>query len=118
MSRGSPFLSANDDIPHNNGAILNVAHIVKHILSSATKAKLATLYIMAREAVYIRIFLKEMVHKQLQMSIQIDSTMTEGVINSKIQPKQTKVMDIRFHWLCNREYLEQLQIYWRPGKQH
>jgi hypothetical protein len=29
--------------------------------------------------------------------------MAEGVINKKIKPKQTKVMDVRFHWLRNRE---------------
>jgi hypothetical protein len=25
-------------------------------------------------------------------------------------------MDMRFHWLCNREAQEQFHIYWRPGK--
>ncbi len=35
-------------------------------MSSATKAKLATLYIMAQEAVYIRIVLEEMGHTQLR----------------------------------------------------
>eukprot|EP00804_Cyclotella_cryptica_P013335 CCRYP_005111-RA/>CCRYP_005111-RA protein AED:0.47 eAED:0.47 QI:0/-1/0/1/-1/1/1/0/82 len=35
---GHFFLSSNADIPPNNGAILNIAHIIKHIMASATEA--------------------------------------------------------------------------------
>jgi hypothetical protein len=52
---GHFFLSSNAEIPPNNGAILNIAHIIKHVMASATEAELAVLYIMAREAVFIRI---------------------------------------------------------------
>ena len=61
---GHFFLSSSADIPPNNGAILNIAHIIKHVMASATEAELAALYIVAREAVYIRIILEEMGHKQ------------------------------------------------------
>ena len=61
---GHFFLSSDTPIPPNNGAVLNIAHIIKHVMSSATEAELAGLYIMAREAVYIRIILEEMGHKQ------------------------------------------------------
>ena len=44
--------------------------------------------------------------------------MAEGVINSKVQPKRTKAMDMRFHWLRDRECQEQFRFYWRPGKQN
>ena len=57
---GHFFLSNEAMIPQNNGAILNIAHIIKHVMTSATKAELAALYIMAREAVYLRIILEEM----------------------------------------------------------
>ena len=36
-----------------NGAILNIAHIVKNVMSSATEDELTGLYIMSDEAVYI-----------------------------------------------------------------
>ena len=67
---GHFFLSFDEEIPRNNGAILNIAHIIKHIMSSATEVELAALYIMARKAVYICIILEEMVHKQPTMPIQ------------------------------------------------
>jgi len=50
---GHFFLSSDTPIPPNNGAVLNIAHIIKHVMSSATEAELAGLYIMAREAVFI-----------------------------------------------------------------
>ena len=58
------FLSSNPNIPTNNGAILNIAQIIKNVMSSAAEAELRALYIMARKAVYIRHILKEMGHKQ------------------------------------------------------
>jgi hypothetical protein len=45
-----------------------------------------------------------------------DNSTADGVINQKIQPKRTKAMDMRFHWLRDREAQGQFKIYWRPGK--
>jgi hypothetical protein len=44
---GHFFLSFDEKVSHNNAAILSIAHIIKHAMSSATKSELATLYIMA-----------------------------------------------------------------------
>jgi hypothetical protein len=113
---GHFFLSSDRTIPQNNGAVLNIAHIIKHVMSSETEAELAGLYIMAREAVYIRIILEEMGHKQPATPLQTDNSMAEAVTNGKVQPKRTKAMDMRFHWLRDRECQRQFRIYWRPGK--
>jgi hypothetical protein len=85
-------------------------------MSSATEAELAGLYIMAREAVYIRIILEVLGHKQPPTPQQMDNEMADAIINGKIQPKQTKAMDMRFHWLRDRECQRQFRIYWRPEK--
>ena len=100
---GHFFLSNGAGIPPNNGALLNIAHIIKHMMYSATEAELAALYIMAREAVYIRIILEEMGHPQPPTPLQTDNSMADGVVNGKITPKRTKAMDMRFHWLRDRE---------------
>ena len=57
---GHFFLSSDTTVSPNNGAVLNIAHIIKNVMSSATEAELAGLYIIAREAVYIRIILEEL----------------------------------------------------------
>ena len=109
-------MSYDSNDPPNNGAILNIAHIIKNVMSSATEAELAALYIMAREAVYIRSVLEELGHKQPPTPIQTDNSMAEAVVNGKVQPKRTKAMDMRFHWLRDRENRNQFKIYWRQGK--
>jgi hypothetical protein len=115
---GHFFLSSNTQLPANNGAILNIAHIIKNVMSLATKAALAAFYIMAREAVFIRIILEEMGHKQPPTPMHTDNAMADDVINSKVQPKRTKAMDMQFLWLQDRECQQQFRIYWRPGKLH
>jgi hypothetical protein len=85
-------------------------------MSSATEAEFAGLYIMAHKAVYIRIILEELGHTQPPTPLQTDNAMADGVINGKVQPKQTKAMDMRFHWLCNWECQQQFRIYWQPRK--
>jgi hypothetical protein len=72
-------------------------------MSSAAKAELAGLYTMAREAIYIRIILEELGHAQPPTPLQTYNAMADGVINGKVQPKQTKAMDMRFDWLCDQE---------------
>ena len=42
--------------------------------------------------------------------------MADAVYNRKIQQQKTRAMDVRFHWLREREFQKQFKIYWRPGK--
>ena len=48
---GHLFLSNNDVHPANNGDIFTIAQIIKNVMSSAAKAELGALCIVAREAV-------------------------------------------------------------------
>ena len=95
-------MSTNADIPPNNGAILNIAKIIKAIMSSAAEAELRGLFRNAKEAVHLRNILTEMGHLQPPTPMQTDNSTANGVINNKIQPKQTMAMDMRFHWLRER----------------
>ena len=70
---GHFFLSSESTVPTDNGAILNIAHIIKHVMSSATEAELAALYMVARKAVYIRIVFEELGHKQPPTPLQTDN---------------------------------------------
>ena len=115
---GHFYLSSDDTFPPNNGAILNVAQIIKHVMSSAAEAELGALFINAKEAIYIRRMLQEMGHEQPCTPIQMDNSTAEGVINNKIQPKRTKAMDMRFYWLRCQEAQNQFRFYWRPGGQN
>jgi len=45
---GHMFMSANDNIPTNNGAVLNISQIIRAVMSSAAEAKLGALFINAK----------------------------------------------------------------------
>ena len=96
---GHHFLSENVPFPPNNGAIHNVAEIIKGVMSSAAEAELGAMYINACKAVEIRTILEEMGHKQPATPIQVDNSTAEGIVNKRVQPKCTKAMDMHFHWL-------------------
>jgi hypothetical protein len=113
---GHHFLSENVKFPPNNGAIANIAEIIKGVMSSAAEAELGALYINGRKAVEERNILEEMGHPQPPTPIQTDNSTAEGIINKKVQPKRTKAMDMRFHWLRDRAVnQQQFRFYWRPG---
>jgi hypothetical protein len=113
---GHFFMSSDVTNPHNNGAVLNIAQLIKAVMSSAAEAELGALYINAREAVPMRQLLTEMGHIQPRTPIQTDNSTACGVVNSNIQPRRTKAMDMRFHWLRCREAQQQFRFYWAPGK--
>eukprot|EP00804_Cyclotella_cryptica_P006508 CCRYP_012778-RE/>CCRYP_012778-RE protein AED:0.38 eAED:0.42 QI:0/-1/0/1/-1/1/1/0/296 len=91
---GHFFLSNNAAVPPNNGAILNIAHIIKHVMASATEAKLGALYITAREAVYLRIILEELGHRQPATPIQTDNAMAKVSSTARSNPNAQKP------WTC------------------
>jgi hypothetical protein len=50
---GHFYMSNNAEHPLNNGAVLNIAQIIKAVMSSSAESELGALYINAKEAVYI-----------------------------------------------------------------
>ena len=113
---GHFFMSSNVTSPHNNGAVLNIAQLIKAVMSSAAEAERGALYINACKAVLMRQLLIEMGHIQPGTLIQTDNSTTCRVVNSNIQPWRTKAMDMRFHWLRCHEAQHQFCSYWAPGK--
>jgi hypothetical protein len=98
---GHYFLSENQPFPPNNGDILTV----KAVMSSATEAELE-----------IRNILQELGHRQPPMPIQTNNSTADSIINSRVQLKRTKAMDMCFHLLRDRSVNHnQFRFFWRPG---
>ena len=114
--RGHFFLSNHAVHPPNNGAILNIAQIIKNVVSSTTGVELGALYITAREAVYICNILKTMGHRQPATPFQTNNLTAECVICRKIQPNCTKAMDMCFHWLQDQKTLQWFIFSLRSGE--
>ena len=78
------FLANNVGIPQNNEAILNIAQIIKAVISSVTEIEVGAMYTNAREAVHIRNILHEMGHPQPPTPMQIDDSTANGVLNNNV----------------------------------
>ncbi len=111
-------MAGKDEIPCNNGAVLNISQIIKAVMSSAAEAELAALFINAKTAVSMRQMLEELGHPQPPTLIQTDNSTANALLTNKIMPKALMAMVMCFHWLrcCNAQ--GQFRYYWRPGTQN
>jgi hypothetical protein len=109
------FMAGTEDIPINNGGVLNILQIIRAVMSLAAEAKLGTLFIIIKMAASMRCILKEMGHPQTCTPIQTDNLTAHALLTNKILPKAFKEMDLQCHWLHCHKAHNQYQIYWRPG---
>jgi hypothetical protein len=89
----------DDPSPGFNGAVLTIATIIKFVMALAAEAKIAALFIAAREMVPHQQTLIDMGWLQPRSPIQTDNSTAVGVTNKTIVPKQSKMMDRRLWWL-------------------
>ena len=114
-SGGNFFLSSNAAIPANNGAVLNIAQIIKAVMRSAAEAEIGAIYINAREAVPQIMTLSDIGHPQPRTPMQTNNLAAHDVVTNNVQPRRTKAMDMIFHWLQCRDAQGQFRYYWKPG---
>ena len=96
-------MSKDVSFPPNNGAVLNIAQIMKTIIYYVAEAEIGAMYVNAREDVPSRQSLNEMGHHQPRTPMQTDNTAAHSVVTNNVQPNSTKEMDMRFHWLRCRD---------------
>jgi hypothetical protein len=58
------FMAGKEEIPTNNGAVLNISQIIRAVMSPAAEAKLGALFINSKMAVSMHRTLKELGHPQ------------------------------------------------------
>ena len=104
--------------PPNNGAVINIAQIMKSVMSLAAEAEIGAMYVNACEAVPARNILDEMGHRQPRTPMQTDNSAAHSVVTNNVQPKRTKAMDMGFYWLWFHDAQGQFRFYWRLGSQN
>ncbi len=109
------FLSEDEPIPRWNGAVLAIAQIIKHVMSSAAEAESGALFITAKEMIPLRNALIEMGWPQPPSPIQCDNSTAVGMTNSTLIPRKSKSWDLRLDWLRCREFQKQFRYYWDKG---
>ena len=82
-----------------NGVILNLSTIIKYVVASASEAEIAALFYNYKQAVPLKVTLKEMGHQQPCICITTDNSTMHGLITKSMIPKAAKAMDMQFYWL-------------------
>ena len=112
---GHIFLSEDDPIPRNNGPLLSISRVMKHVCPSAADAETGALFIVAQEMVPLRNMLTEMGWPQPRSPLQTDNSTANGYVNNTIIVKRLKSAEMRLDWLRCREAQGQFRIYWDKG---
>ena len=88
------FMSDNAKYPENNGAVLNIAKIMKHVVTFAASAEIGARFINTLQAIPARRLLEEIGHKQPPTPTQTDNTTAIGFITKNLNPNMTRAEDM------------------------
>jgi hypothetical protein len=110
------YLMNQNDKDFNNEAVLTLSSIIKHVMSSASKAELATLYYGCKIAAPLRTTLEEMGHAQPRpIPVTTNNITAQGLTMGTMTPSASKSMDQHFHWLKCWDAQQQFQYLWCKG---
>ena len=112
---GHHYLTRLNDEHFDNGAVLTLSKIVKHVMSSASEAETAALFYNCKAAAPLRVALEEMGHPQNKTLVTTDNSTAHGLITKTMVPKAAKGYDMRFNWLKCRAAQRQFDYIWRRG---
>jgi hypothetical protein len=104
-----------DPLPMMNGPVHVHCSIMAMIVSSAAEAETGGAYNNGKDAIPLRIALKEMGHPQPATPIECDNTTAVGIVNDPLRQRRSKAMDMRFYWIKDQQQQGQFQLYWHPG---
>jgi hypothetical protein len=119
-SLGGLFLlgSKLPDQDQLNGSILNVAAVIKNVVASAAESEVGACFHNAQSGAPLRVTLTEMGHTQPPTPLRTDNSTAFGILNETIKLKQSKAMDMQYHWLTDMVRQKQFDVYWRPGREN
>ena len=83
---GHFWLGNKGDKYFNNGAIITLSSVIKHVMSSASKSELAALFYNCKAAVPLRVKLEEMGHRQPKTPVTTNNSTAQGLIQSTMVP--------------------------------
>jgi hypothetical protein len=106
------FLGNFNKTTQINGPIHVFSTIIPCIVASAGEAEYAALFALGQQAAALRTILCDMGHPQQPTILLCDNTTAIGIAMDMdtIKQKQTKAIDMRFHWIRDRVRQQQFII--------
>ena len=101
-----------------NGAVLNLAAIMKMVLSSAVEAEFGALFHNTKEAAPLCTTLAELGHPQPPTPVLVDNSTAVGLANNTVTQRRSHAIDMRFYWVRDRVNQQQYYVYWAAAHQN
>jgi len=98
-----------------NGAIDIVSSIIPTVVSAASEAELAALFLNGQAAMPTRQTLQDLGYPQSATPIFTDNTTALGIASSTVRLKRSKAIDMRYFWIRDRVTLGDYSVTWGPG---
>jgi hypothetical protein len=76
------------------------------------RSRYGAAYMVARNAVWMRVIARALGHPQGPTPIYCDNTCAVGLATDTLKTAKTKAIDLRFHWLRDRVRQGQFSIHW------
>jgi hypothetical protein len=85
-----------------NGMIHAISSIIDVVVASAGEAEYGSAFVFAQHGVWLRTIAIALGHPQPPTPILCDNEFAIGLANNTIKQKESKSIDMRFHWLRDR----------------
>jgi hypothetical protein len=85
-----------------NGSILNVAVVIKSVVTSAAESEVGACFHNAQSGAPLRVTLTKLGHTQPPTHLRTDNSTAFSILNETIKQKRSKEMGMRYHWLTDR----------------
>jgi hypothetical protein len=114
---GIHMLSSNGDPLQapRNGAIDSISSIIPTVVSAASEAEIAGLFVNGQAAVAARNTLADFGYPQAATPMVTDNTTAKGIANNTVRLKRSKAIDMRYHWVRDRVERGEYAVSWGPG---
>ena len=98
-----------------NGAVDVISTIIPTVVSAASEAETAGLFINGQAGVPTRLTLADLGYPQDATPIISDNTTAIGFANNSVRLKRSKAIDMRYHWIRDRVARGEYTVAWGPG---
>lgn len=117
-SRGGGFFFLGDHASPDtlNAPILCTSTILDVVVSAATEAEYGTAYLNTKHTVMLRHVLSCIGHPQAPTHLIMDNKAAAGIANDTVTQRQSKAMDMRFHFVRDRVRQQQIRAIWQAGR--
>jgi hypothetical protein len=118
--KSSDFSSSQNNLNQTinqtiNGAIDIISCVIPTVVSAASEAEYAALFLNGQNCCGLRLILDDLGYPQPPTIMISDNTTAIGVANRTTKVKKSKAMDMRYHWIRDRVQQGQFKIIWQPG---